>query len=516
MKRALFLFIHFFSCSLFLFGQENRIAPKDNAPVFKIPKATLKDKIMGGWAGQTIGVTFGGPTEFRFNGTIIQDYTPITWYDGYIKHTMENNPGLYDDVYMDLTFVDIFEQKGLDAPVADFANAYARAGYMLWHANQAGRYNILHGIAPPASGHWINNPHADCIDYQIESDFAGLMSPGMPNTASAISDKIGHIMNYGDGWYGGVYVGAMYTLAFVSDDIHHIVKDALKTIPQESKFHKVIQDVIGWHEKYPNDWKQTWFEIERKYTEDIGCPDGVFVPFNIDATVNAAYVVLGLLYGNGDYTKTLEISTRAGQDSDCNPSTAAGILGTMLGYKNIPEYWKKGLKQAEPIDFKYTTLSLNDVYELGYKHALANIQKNGGRIEGEQVVIATQQPKPVKLEQSFQDHHPVAKIQVGKTLSPEITFDFEGVGFVVRGRTANRNSASDYIGKAEVYIDGKLVETAGLPADFTTRRYELCWKYQLPMQKHTIRIRLLNPTDQNPVFVEDVIVYSNQPSQETR
>ena len=131
-------------------------------------------------------------------------------------------------------------------------------------------------------------------------------------------------------------------------------------------------------------------------------------------------------------------------------------------------------------------------------------------------MIATQQPKPVKLEQSFQDHHPVAKIQVGKTLSPEITFDFEGVGFVVRGRTANPNSASDYIGKAEVYIDGKLVETAGLPADFTTRRYELCWKYQLPMQKHTIRIRLLNPTDQNPVFVEDVIVYSNQPSQETR
>ena len=63
-------------------------------------------------------------------------------------------------------------------------------------------------------GSWKNNPHADCIDYQIESDFAGLMSPGMPNTASEISDKIGHIMNYGDGWYGGVYVGAMYSLAF--------------------------------------------------------------------------------------------------------------------------------------------------------------------------------------------------------------------------------------------------------------------------------------------------------------
>ena len=50
---------------------------------------------------------------------------------------MVNNPGLYDDLYMDLTFVDVFEKYGLDAPVEYFANAYARAGYMLWHANQA-------------------------------------------------------------------------------------------------------------------------------------------------------------------------------------------------------------------------------------------------------------------------------------------------------------------------------------------------------------------------------------------
>src|SRR4051812_21156972 len=84
--------------------------------MLNIPLEVMRDKIKGGWAGQTIGVTFGGPTEFRFNGTIIQDYQPIEWYDGYIRKTMENNPGLYDDVYMDLTFVDIFEKKGLDAP----------------------------------------------------------------------------------------------------------------------------------------------------------------------------------------------------------------------------------------------------------------------------------------------------------------------------------------------------------------------------------------------------------------
>lgn len=63
--------------------------------------------------------------------------------------------------------------------------------------------------------------------------------------------------------------------------------------------------------------------------------DGVFAPLDIDAKINAAYIVLGLLYGNGDFTKTMEISTRAGQDSDCNPSSAGGILGVMLGYSQI-------------------------------------------------------------------------------------------------------------------------------------------------------------------------------------
>lgn len=85
-------------------------------------------------------------------------------------------------------------------------------------------------------GHWKNNPHADCIDFQIEADFAGIMSPGMPNTASEICDKVGHIMSYGDGWYGGVYVAAMYSLAFISDDIYLVVSEALKTSTTDNQY----------------------------------------------------------------------------------------------------------------------------------------------------------------------------------------------------------------------------------------------------------------------------------------
>lgn len=473
----------------------------------------LKDKIMGGWAGQTVGVTFGGPYEFRYQGTFINDYQSLQWYDGYLKKTMIEIPGLYDDLYMDLTFVDVFEKYGLDVPVDSFANAFANADYELWHANQVGRYNILNGIKAPMSGHWLNNPHADCIDYQIESDFAGLMSPGMPNTASAISDKIGHLMNYGDGWYGGVYVGAMYTLAFTTSNIQTIVKDALKTIPRQSEFYQCINDVIEWHQKYPKDWKQTWFHVQKKWAEDVGCPDGVFAPFNIDAKVNAAYVVIGLLYGNGDFTKTLEISTRCGQDADCNPSTAGGILGTVLGYKNIPAYWKMGLKEAEDIDFKYTTMSLNKVYEIGYNHALKNIEKNGGKVTDYHVVIKVQQPAVVKFEKCFERLYPVDKITAQWFADKhEAEFTFTGTGFAMRGDEVDwTNKTSNYVYHAELYIDGKLVETINLPAALNSRRYDLCWKYDLQKGKHSVKLKILNPVDEKFFEVRDIIIYSDAP-----
>ncbi len=516
MKKTILLSLQlgFLSLLFFCLSLEG-IAQKS----FTISKDALKDKIKGGWAGQTIGVTFGAPVEFKFNGTMINDYQKIAWYDGLLKKSMLGNPGIYDDLYMDLTFVEVFEREGLNAPVASHAKAYANAGYMLWHANQAARYNILNGMMPPQSGHWQNNPHADCIDYQIEADFAGLMSPGMPNTASKISDKIGHIMNYGDGWYGGVYIGAMYSLALVSNDINYVVNEALKTIPKQSKYYQCISDVIRWHKQYPNNWKQTWFELQQKWTNDIGCPDGVFAPFNIDATINSAYVVLGLLYGKGDFTQTMEITTRCGQDADCNPSSAGGILGAMLGYQAIPAFWKQGLTEIEDIDFKYTSTSLNDVYEIGLKHALQNITENGGKVLDNKVYIPLQNPEIVRFEESFPGHYPLDKSWIGKNLQDELLLSFEGNAFVVKGEAKPKEgssweSKSDKYALVEVYLDNKLIETAKLPIRFTTRRHEITWKYGLTDGAHQVRLKLIQPDSDIICYLSELIWYSSKPQKQ--
>ncbi|HJS73688.1 MAG TPA: ADP-ribosylglycohydrolase family protein [Vicinamibacteria bacterium] len=472
----------------------------------RVSLATLKDKIAGGWAGQTIGVTYGGPTEFRYNGTMIQPYEPIPWYDGYLLETFQKIPGLYDDIYMDFTFVEVLEDRGLDAGASDFAEAFAHRDYLLWHANQMARYNVLQGKTPPASGHWRNNPEADSIDFQIEADFAGLMSPGMPNAAAEISDRVGHIMNHGDGFYGGVYMAAMYSVAFVESDVGNVVARALETIPAESTFRKTIEDVIRWHRQYPEDWRESWFEIEKKWSEDIGSPIGVFRAFNIDAKLNAAYVVMGLLYGDGDFEKTLEVSTRTGQDSDCNPSSAAGILGVILGYEKIPARFKAGLPAIESLDFPYTRTSLREAYDLSYRHALQAIERRGGKVGASEVEIPAEEPKAVPLERNFEGHYPVAELILERKVRDETTFAFEGIGFAAAGE-ARSEDGKDHVLEAELYVDGTMVERFQLPTRESARRFIPVYRYELSPGRHEARVRITNPSDAAHLRLDYAIVY---------
>jgi hypothetical protein len=496
MKRINIVFL---VCICVLGGCTGKPAKRNIPDEITVNREQLLDKIKGGWAGQMIGVCFGAPTEFRYLGTVIPDSVELEWNSGLVKNYFNN-----DDIYMDLTFVRVFERLGLDAPVDSFATAFAYAGYGLHHANQVARYNIQHGIMPPASGHWLNNPHADDIDYQIESDFAGLMSPGMPNAASEVSDGIGHIMNCGDGWYGGVYVGAMYALAAVSDDIPFIVTEALKTIPGQSRFYQCIHSVIDSWRKNPEDWKKAWTECEENWNFNE-CPESVFHPFNIEAVVNAAYIVIGLLYGEGDFGKTLEIATRCGQDSDCNPSSAGGILGTMLGYDKIPDYWLEILHEVEDLKLDFCDLSLNETYQLSLKHALQMIARNGGKTDGDRITIRCQPPVPVRYEKSFGGMYPIKRESIGKELAELGEVVFEGIGIVVKGELTCADN--EYSALVEVSLDGKVADTVELPAGNHDRRLDIYWNYQLSTGAHRIGIKWLNPRNDAKMQVSDMIFY---------
>lgn len=502
--------------------------------------AELRDRIEGGWAGQTIGVVYGAPTEFKHQGTLIPDAQPISWGDGYVKYWWDKKPGLFDDIYNDLTFAEAFEQLGLDCTAEQLANRFAYADYHLAHANQAGRYNIRHGIMPPLSGNWMNNPHADDLDFQIEADFIGLMSPGMVNQALDIADKVGHIMNSGDGFYGGAFVSGLYSAAFVHKNPSDILDAALEGIPQKSTFWQCVNDVRVLYKKYPTDWKQCWFEILKKWGSDTGCPKGVFLSFDIDAKLNSAYVAMGLLYGQGDFAKSIEIATRCGQDSDCNPATVGGVLGVMYGKSAIPEFWKAPLDEIWTLDFEGTDVSLAKGSEFSLKHALALIEKNGGEVDGVSVKIPQAKTEVLPLEQNFIDTYPVYRDQKDAWMDKEYTFDFNGNGFCIWGnlvclrgisrdyadRVSKKHVGSevfalaeqddDYVAEIEVWIDGVLDQVSLLPMKGTSRKLEPAWKYRMGEGKHSVKLVWRNPRPQTYLLrINAIQYYSDRPVEDT-
>ncbi|MHC4596231.1 MAG: ADP-ribosylglycohydrolase family protein, partial [Planctomycetota bacterium] len=169
-----------------------------------ITVADYTDKMKAGWVGQMAGVGWGGPTEFKFRGEIIPEVNMPQWKPELINQFRQ------DDIYVEMTFLRTLELYGFDCSIRQAGIDFANSGYKLWHANRNGRDNLREGIAPPDSGHPQFNTHADDIDYQIEADYSGLIAPGMPNVAIELGEKFGRLMNYGDGLYGGQFVGGMY------------------------------------------------------------------------------------------------------------------------------------------------------------------------------------------------------------------------------------------------------------------------------------------------------------------
>jgi len=393
-----------FVLTIFAGCEENAIQEEAVVTYRRISVDEYLDKMKAGWVGQMAGVGWGGPTEFRWKGAIMPAEKMPQWKPKMINQFKQ------DDIYVEMTFIRTLELHGLDVDIRQAGIDFANSGYRLWHANRCGRENLRKGIAPPDSGHPKFNEHADDIDYQIEADYSGLIAPGMPDLAIELGEKFGRLMNYGDGLYGGQFVGGMYAEAFFEKNMDKIVRAGLACVPQGSQFHECISDVVKWHGQNPDDWQKTWHLIEAKYQDNPAyrkgsCPRGRKDAFNIDAKINAAYIVMGLLYGDGDIDKTIIISTRCGQDSDCNPSNAAGVLCTTIGFDKLPDKFKSALDPEGK--FSHTPYTFGKLIEVCGQLVRRAVERSGGRIEKvhdskEVFVIPVQKPKPGTLEQVWQ------------------------------------------------------------------------------------------------------------------
>ena len=154
----------------------------------------------------------------------------------------------------------------------------------------------------------------------------GMVAPGNPLLAAELAWKDGEVSHANNGILGEIFNAVMISMAFVSNDIKEIVKSSIDLIPADSEYYSVVRFAYDSCLKH-EDWHDALEECEQKY-----------IKYNwIHAYPNACCEIIALMYGEGDYEKTLNIITMCGIDADCNAGMIMPVLGIQQGMRIIPK-----------------------------------------------------------------------------------------------------------------------------------------------------------------------------------
>ncbi len=287
------------------------------------------ERVYAGWLGKVIGVRLGAPVEGMTHQEIIAKYGYIDRYIIDVSRFAAD-----DDTNCPLVFLQTLEDYGLDATPYEFGlnwlnYAPYEHGFFWWggygiSTEHTAYQNLYHGIMAPDSGSARLNGTtvAEQIGGQIFVDPFGLIAPGRPSVAADYAERSSRVSHDGNGIYGARFIAACISMAFVESDMMRIVKAALDEIPSDSEYRRMADDVIAFYEKHPEDWEAGYDFVFRNYGYDK-------YPGTCHIIPNAAIVILSLLYGKGDFDRTVVICNLCGWDTDCN----AGNVGTIMGVK---------------------------------------------------------------------------------------------------------------------------------------------------------------------------------------
>ncbi len=296
-----------------------------------IANQQLEDKIRGMWLGQLIGNAAGRPTEGDFQ--IYPNPDPcVPWV---IKQTWDAD----DDTDIEYIAMHILEANGLDCNESDISNQWQHhiIAMGIYIANRQAWHLMGDGYLPPDTGSRAYNEHWYSIDSQITTECIGAICPGMIQQSLDLTSKFAHISNEGFPVHAAQFYAAMYAQAFFEPNVFTLVTNTMQVIPTTSRTYQVIDDVLNWYLEDINDGDPNWRQTRQKLYDDYqgACDYGRYYNW-IESAINTGATVLALLYGNGDFKDTVQISVLAGWDNDCNPATAAGLIGIINGYSGLP------------------------------------------------------------------------------------------------------------------------------------------------------------------------------------
>ena len=316
----------------------------------------LEDRIKGGWFGRICGCLLGKPVEGMSRSELTAflkatDNYPMKRYitqsdtknveslklsfpidkRAYIDGKMDGMPVDDDTNYIMMAYL-LIKNHGKEFTPSDDAE------HWLWNqpknayctAERVAFRNFVNGYYPPDSANY-KNPYREWIGAQIRGDYFGWISPGNPGKAAQLAWKDACISHVKNGIYGEMWVAAMLAAAEGGAGIEESIKIGMAYIPKKSRLHEALENVLTFYDSGKT--SDEFFEDFHSRWDDT---NGHHWCHTIS---NAEIVAASLLWGKGNYEKSICLAVQQGFDTDCNGATVGSVVGVSIGFKEIPAIW---------------------------------------------------------------------------------------------------------------------------------------------------------------------------------
>ncbi len=287
-----------------------------------INKERYVDKMRACWQGKNIGGTMGGPFEGRRQMLAVSGFT-----------TPKGEPLPNDDLDLQLVWLKAIEDLGAGIDMNTLAEYWLTYVTPYWNEYGIAKMNMQSHLLPPLCGEFNNPQYKHSNGAWIRTEIWACLAPGFPELAKkyAFMDAaVDH--GLGEGTYSAMYIAALESAAFYESDVQKLIVDNLCALPEDSKTAACIRCALEYYKAGKS------VEEARNAVLETGVVSGVkwFM-----APANVGFVVIGLLYGEGDFKKSMLTAINCGDDTDCTAATVGSILGIVGGTKGIPADWRE-------------------------------------------------------------------------------------------------------------------------------------------------------------------------------
>lgn len=287
--------------------------------MIQLSEKELRDRIYACWQGKSIGGTMGTPFEGTKDLLDIQGFT--------------SPPGVAlpnDDLDLQLIWLKAMDDLGpanVDAKVlGEYWLSYIGPN---WNEYGVGKSNLREGLLPPLSGEMFNEEWKHSNGAWIRTEIWACLYPAQPDKAITFAFEDACVDHgYGEGSYAAIFVAALQSAAFAVQNLGALLEIGLSKISADCRTARAVRLVMEDYAK-GTDWKTARNNLVAD-SQDLGW---------FQAPANVAYVVLGLLYGEGDFKKSMILAINCGDDTDCTGATIGALMGIMTGTAGIPKDW---------------------------------------------------------------------------------------------------------------------------------------------------------------------------------